>query len=52
MRPGSWNARRAVRVLLPAAALAGVIAGCATLERNPNVVGTFSDKLSPYNYKE
>jgi hypothetical protein len=26
--------------------------GCAGVERNPNVVGTYSDKLSPYNYKE
>ncbi len=25
---------------------------CAGLERNPNVPGTFSDKLSPYNYRE
>ncbi len=25
---------------------------CVTLERNPEVVGTYSDKLSPYNYKE
>jgi hypothetical protein len=30
----------------------GLSASCATVERNPNVVGTFSDKLSPYNYKE
>jgi hypothetical protein len=29
-----------------------LLAGCVSLERNPNVVGTFSDKLSPYNYKE
>jgi len=28
------------------------LAACATLERNPNVVGTYSDKLSPFNYKE
>ena len=51
MRDTLWNARRA-RVLLPAAALAVVVAACATLERNPNVVGTFSDTLSLYNYKE
>ncbi len=25
---------------------------CTTLERNPEVVGTYSDRLSPYNYKE
>ncbi len=25
---------------------------CVTLERNPEVVGTYSDKLSPNNYKE
>lgn len=28
------------------------LSGCAGLERNPNVPGTFSDRLSPYNYKE
>jgi len=28
------------------------IAACASLERNPNVVSPYSDKLSPYNYKE
>jgi hypothetical protein len=28
------------------------IPGCATLERNPEVAGPYSDKLSPYNYKE
>jgi hypothetical protein len=39
--------RRAAAVLLCAA-----LAGCASLERNPNVPGTFSDKLSTYNYKE
>ena len=27
-------------------------AGCAGLQRNPNVVGNYSDKLSPYNYRE
>jgi hypothetical protein len=26
--------------------------GCAGVQRNPNVVGTYSDKLSPYNYRE
>jgi hypothetical protein len=35
-----------------AAAVAGGATGCASVEKNPNVVGTFSDKLSPYNYKE
>jgi len=37
------------------AALALVAAlqpSCATLERNPNVVSTYSDKLSTFNYKE
>ncbi|MGH9750039.1 MAG: hypothetical protein ACRD6R_08970 [Candidatus Polarisedimenticolia bacterium] len=45
-------ARRALRLaaLLPAAA--ALAAGCAGLERNPDVVGAYSDKLSPYNYKE
>src|SRR5574341_2450956 len=37
-----------------AAALAVALAvqGCVGLERNPNVVGTYSEKLSPYNYRE
>ena len=34
------------------AGLLSGLAGCATLERNPEVVGPYSDKLSPYNYKE
>jgi hypothetical protein len=35
-----------------AALLAFLPAGCASVERNPNVVSPYSDKLSPYNYKE
>lgn len=42
---------RAIRVAA-AILLCAMPAGCATLERNPNVVGAYSDKLSPYNYKE
>jgi hypothetical protein len=35
------------------AALAALLAAaCAGVQRNPNVVGTYSDKLSPYNYRE
>jgi hypothetical protein len=49
-RPGS--VRRIAAVVLGASVLAGFMAGCASLERNPGVVGTFSDRLSPYNYKE
>ncbi len=48
-RPRRRTLRRA---LLPGWVAAAVLAGCATLERNPNVVGTYSDKLSPFNYKE
>ncbi len=41
------------RTRVPAAALlAFLLAGCASVERNPNVVSPYSDKLSPYNYKE
>lgn len=42
------------RVIGPATILVICSAGlsCVTLERNPEVVGTYSDKLSPYNYKE
>jgi hypothetical protein len=32
--------------------VAGVLAACAGVQRNPNVIGTLSDKLSPYNYRE
>jgi len=28
------------------------LAGCSSLERNPAVVSPYSDKLSPFNYKE
>lgn len=36
-----------------AALVAGLLAAsCATFEPNPEVVGTYSDKLSPYNFKE
>ncbi|HEX9428290.1 MAG TPA: hypothetical protein VGA64_10930 [Candidatus Polarisedimenticolia bacterium] len=38
-----------VSLLACTALLAG---SCATVEKNANVVGTFSDKLSPYNYRE
>ena len=31
---------------------AWLLSGCASVERNPNVVSPYSDKLSPYNYKE
>ncbi|MFQ5877620.1 MAG: hypothetical protein ACE5JH_08035 [Acidobacteriota bacterium] len=37
---------------LAAALLAGALIACAGLERNPRVVGTYSDKLSPYNFRE
>jgi hypothetical protein len=32
--------------------MAFLLAGCASVEHNPNVVSPYSDKLSPYNYKE
>ena len=31
---------------------AWLLSGCASVERNPNVVSPYSDKLSPFNYKE
>jgi len=34
------------------ALLCGSLSGRVTAERNPNVVGAFSEKLSPFNYKE
>lgn len=37
---------------MAAAALAAALGGCVSLERNPNVISPYSDKLSPYNYKE
>ena len=41
------------RTWMPAAALLAVLpGGCASVDRNPNVVSPYSDKLSPYNYKE
>jgi len=44
----SFRARAAIVLLLVPAALSG----CVGLTRNPNVAGTYSDKLSPYNYRE
>jgi len=41
---------RALPVL--ASAFAFLFAACASVDRNPNVVSPYSDKLSPYNYKE
>ena len=38
--------------VVAAALVAGAAAACAGVQRNPNVVGTLSDKLSPYNYRE
>ena len=43
---GRWMRRSVVLVGLCA------VLGCAGLQRNPNVVGSYSDKLSPYNYRE
>ena len=51
MAPSVWRDRRA-RTLLAGAVLAAFLLRCAALERNPNVVGAYSDRLSPYNYKE
>src|SRR3989475_8834131 len=40
----TWMTRAAILALL--------LGGCASVDRNPNVVSPYSDKLSPYNYKE
>jgi hypothetical protein len=40
------------RTWKPAVLLASLLCGCASVDRNPNVVSPYSDKLSPYNYKE
>ena len=45
--PTFGRARRAAVV-----AAAWLLSACASVERNPNVVSPYSDKLSPYNYKE
>jgi len=45
--------RRSSRVLATAATVgAWLLFGCASVDRNPNVVSPYSDKLSPFNYKE
>ena len=44
---GGWKAGGAAAV-----AAACLVWACAGLEPNPNVVGTYSARLSPYNYKE
>lgn len=40
------------RPLIAAAVFGILAAGCSSVERNPNVPGTYSDKLSPFNYRE
>lgn len=51
MGPSLWRDRRA-RSILGGALVVLSLMRCAALERNPNVVGAYSDRLSPYNYKE
>jgi hypothetical protein len=44
---------RSARARFFAAALATcMMSACASVDRNPNVVSPYSDKLSPFNYKE
>jgi hypothetical protein len=50
--PGA-SGRAGVAAVSALAALAGLLLpGCATVERNPAVVGAYSDRMSPYNYKD
>jgi len=42
---------RILRMAAPVC-LGAALAGCSSLERNPAVVSPYSDKLSPFNYKE
>jgi len=44
--------RLRVPVLLALLVAAPALVSCVGLARNPNVAGTYSDKLSPYNYRE
>ena len=44
--------KRLTRPLITATVCGVLVAGCSSVERNPNVPGTYSDKLSPFNYKE
>jgi len=44
--------RSIARPLIAAVIFCAFAAGCSSVERNPNVPGTYSDKLSPFNYKE
>ena len=41
-----------IRPFLSVVVLGALVVGCSSVERNPLVPGTYSDKLSPYNYKE
>jgi hypothetical protein len=45
------NAPRRVLAAALLLTATGLLA-CVGLQRNPNVAGTYSDKLSPYNYRE
>jgi hypothetical protein len=46
------NPVTAAKAAWTSAVVVAVFMACATPSRNPNVIGTYSDKLSPYNYKE
>ena len=47
------EARSTHRVWIEATVFAAcLLSACSSVERNPNVVSPYSDKLSPYNYKE
>lgn len=46
------NARIVPAAAAALALLAALQPSCVSLERNPNVVSTYSDKLSTFNYKE
>jgi len=52
-RDSSSGGRLGAVAGIAVAVLAALLsARCAGVQRNPNVVGTYSDKLSPYNYRE
>ena len=48
---GRFNVLRIDRFLGPVF-VAAALSACVGLQPNPNVVGTYSEKLSPYNYRE
>lgn len=52
MNPQRRSSAQRLSALGAASALLFGVSACVGLQRNPSVIGTYSDKLSTYNYRE